>query len=86
MLQYAEEHGELAEFRESKYKRKSSLDIAKMKEIIDRKKKRIQRDFKIGDAPEAGEIEELIIHGKSVLENELEHAWSIPEDQRVMVR
>ena len=41
MLQYAEEHGELAEFRESKYKRKSSLDIAKMKEIIDRKKKRI---------------------------------------------
>ena len=51
-----------------------------MKEIIDRKKKRIQRDFKIGDAPEAGEIEELIIHGKSVLENELEHAWSIPED------
>ena len=40
----------------------------------------------IGNAAEVGEIDQLIVMGTNKLESELDHAWSIPEHERVMVR
>ena len=68
------------------FQRKSSLERNKIKEITARKRNQIEKEFMIGDAPEVGDIDGLIIHGSSVLEKELDYAWSIPENDRVMVR
>ena len=69
-----------------RYERRSSLEKHKIRELADNKKNTIIKEFKIGDAPEAGDIEELVVYGTNVLDKELDFAWSIPEDQRVMVR
>ena len=66
--------------------RRSSLERQKIKEITDRKRDVIIQEFNTGDAPEAGDIDGLIVYGTNVLENELDFAWSIPESKRFMVR
>ena len=77
---------DMQDIEDGRYERRSSLDRHKIQELADNKKNTIMKEFKIGDAPEAGDIEELIIYGTNVLDKELDFAWSIPENQRVMVR
>ena len=63
----------------SNYIRKTALTREKVREIMNRKKDAITHQFKLGPAPDCGEIQELVIEGTNVLKNEVDFAWSLPE-------
>ena len=66
-------------------KRQPVLTRKKQLGIVQAKRALLKDQFLIGDLHE-GDLDEMIVKGSSVLTNEINHARSIPMNERVLIR